>query len=115
MSELNKHYSIPEGEEDYDHNIPLAKQVCRGTEDDNQYLEGMLKKTAVSAKENMDETWFDGGYNSNQNIALAHVEFGLTCHNLSSVVYLTWGGDEKVTKGFRGVLVSTDFVPVSIH
>ncbi len=65
---------------DYDHNIPLAKHVCGGTEDDNQHLEGMLKKTAVSAKENMDETWFDGGYNSNKNIALAHVEFGLTCH-----------------------------------
>ena len=65
---------------DYDHNIPLAKKVCGGTEDDNQYLESMLKKTAVSAKENMDETWFDGGYNSNKNIALAHVEFGLTCH-----------------------------------
>lgn len=65
---------------DYDHNIPLAKQVCGGTEDDNQYLEGMLKRTAVSAKENMDETWFDGGYNCNKNIALAHVDFGLTCH-----------------------------------
>ena len=65
---------------DYEHNIPLAKQVCGGTEDDNQYLEGMLKKTAVSAKENMDETWFDGGYNSNKNIAVAHVEFGLICH-----------------------------------
>ena len=65
---------------DYDHNIPLAKQVCGGTDDDNQYLEGMLKKTAISAKENMDETWYDGGYNSNKNIALAHVDLGLTCH-----------------------------------
>ncbi|PWB50713.1 MAG: hypothetical protein C3F06_11635 [Candidatus Methanoperedenaceae archaeon] len=62
---------------DYDHNIPLAKQVCGGTDDDNQYLEGMLKKTAISAKENMDETWYDGGYNSNKNIALAHVDLGL--------------------------------------
>ena len=65
---------------DYDHNLPLAKQVCGGTEDDNQYLEGMLRKTAVSAKDNMEETWYDGGYNSNKNIALAHVEFGLICH-----------------------------------
>ena len=65
---------------DYDHNLPLAKQVCGGTDDDNQYLECMLRKTVVSAKENMNETWFDGGYNSNKNIALAHVEFGLTCH-----------------------------------
>jgi hypothetical protein len=65
---------------DYDNNVPLAKQVCGGTDGDNQYLEGMLRKTAVSAKENMDEAWFDGGYNSNKNIALAHVEFGLTCH-----------------------------------
>jgi len=40
----------------------------------------MLRKTAVSAKENMCETWFDGGYNDNKNIALAHVEFGLICH-----------------------------------
>jgi hypothetical protein len=65
---------------DYDNNIPLAKQVCGGTDGDDQYLEGMLRKTAVSAKENMDDSWFDGGYNSNKNIALAHVEFGLTCH-----------------------------------
>ena len=65
---------------DYDNNIPLAKQVCPGTDDDNQYLQSMLRKTAVSAKENMDDTWFDGGYNSNKNIALAHIEIGLTCH-----------------------------------
>ena len=65
---------------DYDHNIPLAKQVCSGTDGDDQYLECMLQKTAVSAKDNMEETWYDGGYNSNKNIALAHVEFGLTCH-----------------------------------
>jgi hypothetical protein len=65
---------------DYDHNMPLAKQVCGGTEDDDQYLESMLRKTAVSAKDNMDETWYDGGYNSIKNIALAHVEFGMTCH-----------------------------------
>jgi hypothetical protein len=65
---------------DYDNNVPLAKQVCGGTDGDDQYLEGMLRKTAVSAKENMDDSWFDGGYNSNKNIALAHVEFGLTCH-----------------------------------
>jgi hypothetical protein len=65
---------------DYDHNLPLAKQLCGGTDDDNQYLESMLRKTAVSAKENMDETWFDGGYNSIKNIALAHVEFDLICH-----------------------------------
>ncbi len=56
---------------DYDNNIPLAKQLCGGTDDDNQYLESMIRKTAVSAKENMDETWFDGDYNSNKNIALA--------------------------------------------
>jgi hypothetical protein len=66
--------------EDYDHNIPLAKKVCGGTDNDNQYLEGMLRKTSVSAKKNMRETWFDGGYNGNKNIALAHTEFGLTCH-----------------------------------
>ena len=65
---------------DYDNNVPLAKQVCKGTDSDDQYLESMLQKTAKSAKENMDETWFDGGYNSNKNIALAHAEFGLTCH-----------------------------------
>lgn len=65
---------------DYDHNVPLAKQVCGGTDDDNQYLESMLKKTAMSAKENMDETWYDGGYNSNKNIAFAHVDLGLICH-----------------------------------
>ena len=66
--------------EDYDHNIPLAKKVCGGTDNDNQYLEGMLRNTSVSAKKNMRETWFDGGYNENKNIALAHVEFGLICH-----------------------------------
>jgi len=65
---------------DYDHNIPLAKKVCGGTEDDNQHLESLLRETAVSAKENMDETWFDGGYNCIKNIAIANVEFGLTCH-----------------------------------
>ena len=65
---------------DYDHTIPLAKKVCGGTDDDNQYFEGMLRKTAVSAKKNMRETWFDGGYNENKNLALAHVEFNLMCH-----------------------------------
>ncbi len=49
--------------EDYDHNIPLAKKVCGGTDDDNQYFEGMLRRTSVSAKKNMKEAWFDGGYN----------------------------------------------------
>ncbi len=66
--------------EDYDHNIPLAKKVCGGTDNDNQYLEGLLRNASVSAKKNMRETWFDGGYNGNENIALAHVEFGLICH-----------------------------------
>lgn len=65
---------------DYDHNIPLAKMVCGGTENDDQYLEEMLRKTAVAAKNNMQETWFDGQYNSNKNIALAHVEFSLIPH-----------------------------------
>lgn len=65
---------------DYDHNIPLAKKVCGGTEDDDKYLEEMLRKTAVSAKNNMEETWYDGGYNSLKNIALSHIEFGLIPH-----------------------------------
>jgi hypothetical protein len=65
---------------DYDHNLPLAKKVCGGTEDDDKYLEGMLEQTSISAKKNMDVTWFDGGYNSNKNIALSHVKFGLKPH-----------------------------------
>jgi len=65
---------------DYEHNIPLAKKVCGGTENDDKYLEDMLRKTAVSAGMNMEETWFDGGYNSNKNIAFAHVEMGLMSH-----------------------------------
>ncbi len=65
---------------DYEHNIPLAKKVCGGTEDDDKYLEEMLRNTAVSARMNMEETWFDGGYNSNKNIAFAHVEMGLMSH-----------------------------------
>ena len=65
---------------DYEHNIPLAKKVCGGTEADDKYLEEMLRKTAVSARMNMEETWFDGGYNSNKNIAFAHVEMGLMSH-----------------------------------
>jgi hypothetical protein len=40
---------------DYDNNIPLTKK-------------------------NMEDTWYDGGYNSNKNIALSQVEFGLTAH-----------------------------------
>jgi hypothetical protein len=65
---------------DYDHNIPLAKKVCGGTENDDAFLENMLRMAAVSAKKNMEETWFDGGYNSNKNIAFAHVEMGLNSH-----------------------------------
>lgn len=65
---------------DYEHNIPLAKNVCGGTENDDAYLENMLRMTAVSAKKNMEETWFDGGYNGNKNIAFAHVEMGLNSH-----------------------------------
>jgi len=65
---------------DYDHNVPLAKKVCGGTEDDDKYLEEMLRKTAASARNNMEETWFDGGYNSFKNIAISHIEFGLTSH-----------------------------------
>ncbi|VVB94536.1 Uncharacterised protein [uncultured archaeon] len=64
--------------EDYDHNIPLAKKVCGGTDNDNQYLEDMLRNTSVSAKKNMRETWFDGGYNGNKNIALALVSTDLS-------------------------------------
>ena len=60
---------------DYEHNIPLAKKVCGGTENDDKYLENMLRKTAVSAKMNMEETWFDGGYNSNKNIAFAMLKW----------------------------------------
>ena len=65
---------------DYDNNIPLAKKVCGGTDDDDKYLEGMLRQTRISAKKNMEDTWYDGGYNSNKNIALSYVEFGLTPH-----------------------------------
>jgi hypothetical protein len=65
---------------DYDHNIPLAKKICGGTENDDVHLENMLRMAAVSAKMNMEETWFDGGYNSNKNIAFTHVEMGLTSH-----------------------------------
>jgi len=65
---------------DYEHNIPLAKKVCGGTANDDAYLKNMLKMAAVSAKMNMEETWFDGGYNSNKNIAFAHVEMGLMSH-----------------------------------
>lgn len=66
--------------EDYDHNIPLAKKICGGTENDDPYLEFMLDKTAISAKNNMNESWFDGGYNSHKNIALVHIKFGLKPH-----------------------------------
>lgn len=65
---------------DYDYNIPLAKKVCGGTDDDDRYLEELLEKSAKVAKKNMCETWFDGGYNSNKNIALTHVKFGLKPH-----------------------------------
>jgi hypothetical protein len=54
---------------DYEHNIPLAKKVCGGTANDDAYLEKMLKMAAISARMNMEETWFDGGYNFNKNIA----------------------------------------------
>jgi hypothetical protein len=46
---------------DYEHNIPLAKKVCGGLEDDDRHLEELLRKTAISAKNNMRETWYDGG------------------------------------------------------
>ncbi len=65
---------------DYDYNIPLAKKVCGGTENDDAYLENMLRMAAVSAKKNMEETWFDGGYNGNKNIAFVQVEMGLNPH-----------------------------------
>jgi hypothetical protein len=65
---------------DYDNNIPLAKKVCGGTDDDDKYLEGMLRQISISAKKNMEDTWFDGGYNSNKNIALSHIEFDLSPH-----------------------------------
>lgn len=65
---------------DYDHIIPLAKKVCGGTDDDDKHLKELLQQTAISAKKNMEDTWFDGGYNSNMNIALSHIEFGLTPH-----------------------------------
>lgn len=65
---------------DYENNIPLAKKVCGGTEDDDRHLEELLRKTAISAKNNMRETWYDGGYNSNKNIAMTHVMFNLVPH-----------------------------------
>jgi hypothetical protein len=51
-----------------------------GTDDNDRYLEGMLRQTSKSAKKNIEDTWYDGGYNSNKNIALSHVLFGLTPH-----------------------------------
>lgn len=64
----------------YDHSLPLAKIVCGGTDDDDRYLENMLEMTTKSAGMNMHETWFDGGYNSNKNIALSYVKFGVIPH-----------------------------------
>ncbi len=84
---------------DYDHNLPLAKKVCGGTDDDDKYLEGLLQKTALSAKKNMEETWFDGGYNSNKNIALSHVEFGLTPHYH---IDIDWRQNVKYEHKFNG-------------
>ena len=84
---------------DYEHNIPLAKMVCGGTESDDKYLEDMLRKTAVSARMNMEETWFDGGYTSNRNIAFAHVEMDLMSHYH---INKDWNENVKYEHRFNG-------------
>jgi hypothetical protein len=84
---------------DYEHNIPLAKKICGGTENDDAYLENMLRMAAVSAKMNMEETWFDGGYNSNRNIAFAHVEMGLMSHYH---INKDWNENVKYEHRFNG-------------
>ena len=84
---------------DYEHNIPLAKKVCGGTESDDKYLEDMLRKTAISARMNMEETWFDGGYTSNRNIAFAHVEMGLMSHYH---INKDWNENVKYEHRFNG-------------
>ena len=65
---------------DYDYPLPLAKKVCGGTDDDDKHLESMFQMVTNAAGMNMNETWYDGGYNSNKNIAISHVKFGLRPH-----------------------------------
>ena len=84
---------------DYENNIPLAKKVCGGTDDDDRYLEEMLQQTYISAKKNMEDTWYDGGYNSNKNIALSHVKFGLTPHYH---IDINWRQNVKYEHKFNG-------------
>ncbi|MGZ7048070.1 MAG: hypothetical protein ACXVHP_07280 [Methanobacterium sp.] len=59
----------------------------------------MLRKTAVSARMNMEETWFDGGYTSNRNIAFAHVEMGLMSHYH---INKDWNENVKYEHRFNG-------------
>ncbi len=73
---------------DYDHNIPLAKKVCGGTEDDDKYLEEMLKKTAVSAKKNNLDLHVTKCCITLLAVALVRLHKGIK-GNLSSVAYLT--------------------------
>jgi hypothetical protein len=76
-----------------------CKKVCGRTENDDPHLENMLRMAAVSAKKNLEETWFDGGYNGNKNIAFAHVEMGL---NSQYHIDKDWRENVKYEHRFNG-------------
>jgi len=61
---------------DYEHNIPLAKKYAVVQKVMTSILKISPNDGSICQDEH-GETWFDGGYNSNKNIAFAHVEMGL--------------------------------------
>lgn len=61
---------------DVENFVPLAKETDSGNSGDDGHLVPMMTEVAeVVGKENMDSTYFDGGYNSHENLAKMHVLF----------------------------------------
>lgn len=61
---------------DVENFVPLEKCIDGGNSGDDGHLVPMMTEVAeVVDKENMHRTYFDGGYNSHENIAKMHVSF----------------------------------------
>ena len=61
--------------------LPLSYRVIGGNDGEGEHLVPMLEKSRDRVgPRTMEETFFDGGFTSNENLAKAHALLGLRCH-----------------------------------
>jgi hypothetical protein len=61
--------------------LPLSYRVIGGNDGEGEHLVLMLMETRDRVgPRTMEESWFDGGFTSNENLAKTHALLGLKCH-----------------------------------